>query len=221
MRDSQTRRRYICTIGAVGTAGLAGCGSGDEKSPSDDGGSETDNTDTESEEDQSTDEEESGGTDAAEEPEASTTDVPMLGYDPARTSAPPGADGPTEAVIRRWHTELDGQLVSSPVVVNETVYTGGSDQEVRAITVDEGNESWSIGTDGPVRSTPAVVNGTVYAGSDGGNLHAVDATDGTEEWIFEIGAQIRSSPAVLNGTVYVGSDDGSYEIDSMTRSELY
>lgn len=176
MGDRQTRRRYLCMVGTIGVTGLAGCGGADEGASNGDGDPGTDTPEAETEEDQPADEDEQTTVepdDEAEEP--SVTDVPMLGYDPARTSAPPGANGPTDPVVERWQTELDGQLVASPVVADGMVYTGGSDQEVRALIAEEGAESWRLGTDGEVRSTPAVVDGTVYIGSFDGSVYALVA----------------------------------------------
>jgi len=81
-----------------------------------------------------------------------------------------------------WSFETGGEVVSSPTVVDGTVYVGSSDGNLYSIDAGTGDEVWSFETDGTV-SSPIVVDGTLYVGSDA--LYALDIESGEEVWRFE------------------------------------
>jgi outer membrane protein assembly factor BamB len=123
------------------------------------------------------------------------------------------ADGREE-----WAFETDGEIYSSPTVVDGTVYVGSNDNYLYAVDVDGGEEEWRFNAGG-LAISPTVVDGTVYAGSDDYNLYAVDAGSGEEEWRFEA-RDIVGPPTVVDGTVYVGSDDDNlYAVDAGSGEE--
>lgn len=122
--------------------------------------------------------------------------------------------GPTESVGVRWGVAMDRQMKSSPAVVDGTVYVGGPDGYVVALSVDDGTEQWRVDTKGRVDTSPAVVNETVYVGNSAGYIYALDAAEGTEQWSFDTGYAHTGSPSVIlgsatvaDGTVYLGSRD--------------
>ena len=121
---------------------------------------------------------------------------------------------------QQWAFETGDLVLSSPVVVDETVYVGSHDTNLYAVDAATGDQEWAFETGGDVFSSPAVADGTVYVGSHDTNLYAVDAATGTQEWAFETGNNVQSSPAVANGTVYIGSEDTYlYAVDTATGAE--
>ncbi len=111
-----------------------------------------------------------------------------------------GADlslGPDPRAFDLW--------VSSPTVVDDTVYVGGGDGRAYAVELATGRLRWSFATQSRVRSTPAVDRGTVFVGSFDGRVYALDAASGAERWRFATGDVVQSSPAVAGDTVVVGS----------------
>ena len=113
-------------------------------------------------------------------------------------------------------------MVSSPAVVDGTVYVGSIDEHVYAIDASNGIDRWSFQTDGLVYSSPAVVDGTVYIGSDDGTVYALEAAFGTERWSFQTDGDVKSSPAVVDGIVYVGNSDGHvYALDTADGTERW
>ena len=121
-------------------------------------------------------------------------------------------------------------LVSSPVVVGNTVVIGGRDGVVYALDLASGAVRWRARTTGKVRATPAVHDGVVVVGSWDGRVYAFDLATGRERWVnrtvgdtldskkfgFDRRA-IQGSAAIAGGQVFVGSRDGGlYGIDFKT-----
>ena len=118
-------------------------------------------------------------------------------------------------------------FLSSPTVVEGTVFFGSGDTNLYAVNVANGLMRWKFRTDGVVHGSPAVEGGMVYVGSFDTFLYALEAASGTLVWKFKTGddAQahlmtgIPGSAAVVNGTVYFGCRDANvYALDSKTGS---
>jgi outer membrane protein assembly factor BamB len=124
---------------------------------------------------------------------------------------------------QKWNFKTDGMVVSSPALVNFTVYvvsgSGGSAGNtlatVYALDAATGQQKWNFTTEnaGTDWCSPAVYNNTVYVGGASlwdPNLYALNATTGALKWRFDVASTppftntIESSPAVANGVVYVG-----------------
>lgn len=103
-----------------------------------------------------------------------------------------------------WTYEADGPFWGSPVVVDDTVYVGSTDNSVYAIDAETGDERWSFATDDRVEATPAVAEDTVYVGSYDMHVYAIDSATGEPRWTRDLGGLIRSSPTVHDDTVYIG-----------------
>jgi len=113
-------------------------------------------------------------------------------------------------------------FLSSPAVVNGTVYAGSFDRNVYALNAATGAKLWSFATGGIVQSSPAVANGVVYVGSFDRNVYALNAATGAKLWSFATGDIVDSSPAVANGVVYVGARDRNvYAINAATGAKLW
>jgi eukaryotic-like serine/threonine-protein kinase len=112
---------------------------------------------------------------------------------------------------------------SSPTVADGTVYVGGADGRIYAVSATDGKERWHFQTNHVVRATPAVADGRVFCGSFDGKVYALDAATGKELW--EVNTKtpgvpwnsVQGSCAVMDGLVYVGSRSCfSYAIDAAT-----
>ena len=120
--------------------------------------------------------------------------------------------------------------LSSPVVVQGTVYFGSGDGHLYAVDAATGALRWKFRTGNVVHASPAVADGLVYVGSWDGRLYAVDAATGQERWHFQGGLDplmanqqgFQSSPAVVDGVVYCGSRDSHlYALDARTGAEKW
>jgi outer membrane protein assembly factor BamB len=147
---------------------------------------------------------------------------PMFGRDGANTGYAPDGTGPTGDVGGVWRFDTAEAIASSPAVVDGTVYVGGNDGNLYALSAAAGTREWQFTTGGRVSSSPAVVDGTVYVGSEDGSVYGIDSGTGEEVWRFETGDPVVSSPTVVDGTVYVGSrDDRVYAIDAADGTEQW
>jgi outer membrane protein assembly factor BamB len=140
-----------------------------------------------------------------------------------------------------WKFKTQGRVVSSPVVVGNTVYVGSTDGNLYAVNRADGTLRWKFATRGAVNSSPAFANGVVFAGSVDGRFYAVDAATGKEKWNFKTAGESRftapgihggtprtemmadpfdmflSSPAIAGGAIYFGSGDHNvYSLDIET-----
>ncbi|HJT79793.1 MAG TPA: PQQ-binding-like beta-propeller repeat protein [Chthoniobacterales bacterium] len=120
--------------------------------------------------------------------------------------------------------------LSSPVVVDKTVYFGSGDGHLYALDANSGDLKWKFKTGDVVHASPAYADGVVYVGSWDSYFYAVDATTGKERWKFQGGEDpllhnqvgFQSSPAVMNGIVYTGCRDSNvYALDVATGKEKW
>lgn len=104
-----------------------------------------------------------------------------------------------------WRFDVGDEVVSTPAVVDETVYVGGSDGTLYALDAASGEANWTYEVRDMIWSSPAVAFGTVYFADWNGNVHAVDASSGSPEWTTDTaGHYISGSVAVDEEGVYVG-----------------
>jgi outer membrane protein assembly factor BamB len=137
----------------------------------------------------------------------------------------------------RWRYEPEGvtlvsadfgfdrkSIISSPAVVDGTVYVGSRDGWMYAVDQRTGAFRWRA--DHAVSwamSSPAVVDGIVYSGtSDGAFVHALDASSGEERWRIDAEGYTWSSPAVTTRGVYIGDAGGNvWALDRVDGSVLW
>ncbi len=168
----------------------------------------------------------SGAAVAAEDETAVETTV-YVGGENGSVYAVDASDG-TEV----WSMEIEGaaRILSSPTVVNGTVYFGSieefdedssddtrseGDPALYAVDAETGDEEWVFtDTEGPVFSSPTVVDGRVYfgeakdAGGFGGGVYSIDAETGEEEWsLSEPIGDVTSRLTVVDGKVFFNDAD--------------
>ena len=121
-------------------------------------------------------------------------------------------------------------FLSSPVVVDGSVYFGSGDHRVYALDAASGELRWSFATGNVVHASPAVADGVVYIGTRDRNLYALDAATGALRWKFETGDDtdicnqvgIAGSAAIASGTIFVGCRDGHfYALDARTGAKKW
>jgi len=123
---------------------------------------------------------------------------------------------------QQWVFETRYSIMSSPTVVDGTVFVGSSDDNLYAVDAATGKQEWNFETGSTVKSSPTVVDGAVYVGSMDGNLYAVDAATGDQLWVFETGREVFSSPTVVDGTVFVGNVGFHlYAVDAATGEQQW
>ncbi len=124
-----------------------------------------------------------------------------------------------------WTFQADGQIPSSPTVVDDHVIFGSLDGNVYALPTDDPNDDgtvqlseiiWKFELGAQMASSPAVENGVVYMGAWDDTLYALPLRDPNGDgiidsdeviWTFTTSNDIWSSAAVANGRVFIGSLD--------------
>ncbi|MCW4009178.1 MAG: PQQ-binding-like beta-propeller repeat protein [Candidatus Bathyarchaeota archaeon] len=130
-----------------------------------------------------------------------------------------GQTGPSDLSYPKWVYQTEGEVGSSPAIIDGKVYIGSHDQNWYCLNAYTGEKIWNFSTDFRVMSSAAVVGGRVYTGSDDGKFYCLDANTGDKVWehnagglitnvIFPVEWQPRSSPIIIGDKLYCGSLDG-------------
>ncbi len=135
----------------------------------------------------------------------------------------------TGEVVWVYPTEMP--LGNSPTVVGDTLYVGGFDNKMHALTANPDTSTLSTDSDTGHRindqvvwtyeagagfdTNPLVVDGVVYAGNRDEYFYAIDATDGSLRWRYKTDGSIHFSAAYKDNTLYFASNDAhAYALDT-------
>jgi outer membrane protein assembly factor BamB len=103
-----------------------------------------------------------------------------------------------------WTDSLRCSFVSSPSVVNGTLYIGGRDSCVYAIDAGNGSVVWKTKTNGWVDASPLIRDGMVIVGSRDGTVYAFDSRTGNVISFLNAGLQLSSVAMTPDGTILSG-----------------
>jgi outer membrane protein assembly factor BamB len=124
-----------------------------------------------------------------------------------------------------WKFQTGGQIWSTPVVNDGTVFFGSDDGNFYALDLATRDPIWKFSTGGIVRSRGAICDGKVIFVGDDGHLYALDTASGSVTWKLDTGGgdvsrrlpatdppydydYMASSPVCSENSVYVGTADG-------------
>ena len=139
-------------------------------------------------------------------PTAYANDWPMFHHDLQHTGYSTSDAADTNNVM--WTYTTDGDVYSSPAVVDGRVYIGSDDGHVYCLDAEDGDKIWNSSNVGTVwYSSPAISDGRVYIGGD--LLYCLNNEDGSRIWSYQGGINIASSPAVVGDRVYIGTWEGN------------
>ena len=119
-----------------------------------------------------------------------------------------GAVGPplAQAGERIW---------SEPLLEGGSLYVAALDDRVRAISIADGRERWTMTLTGAIPGDAHIEGGLLVVGSFDRTLHAFDADSGAEEWAFPGDGWFWARPVIAGDTVYAASTRGSvYALDA-------
>ena len=106
-----------------------------------------------------------------------------------------------------WEYETGGEVKSSPVVDNETVFVSAGDCTLYAIDLFSGNLKWKFTHDGTYcsasHSSPAAFDGKVIYSTTYNGIFCIDQTTGEQIWHYETTDSVDSSPLVRNNKVFI------------------
>lgn len=123
----------------------------------------------------------------------------------------------------KWNCSDTGDyIMSSPLVVNNVLYIGSSDDNLYCLNASTGEIIWNFTAGGSISSSPAIYDNTIYVGAGDKKVYAVDAQNGVEKWNFTTAKYPWRSAAIAYGTVYIGDSDGFfYAIDASTGIQVW
>ncbi len=115
----------------------------------------------------------------------------------------------TNKLRKLWSFKAGDTILSSPSIVNDSVYFGSHDHRMYCLSATTGEKTWEYRAKDIIKSSPVVYKGQVYFGSLDGTFHCIDDA-GEKVWYFDTkrNGGIASSPLVSGGAVIFGTLDG-------------
>ncbi len=134
-----------------------------------------------------------------------------------------------------WDTQLDSEILASPVVGNDVVIARSGDGKVYGLDTFDGEVLWTISRQPPKlslrgESRPAITQGVVFTGFSDGNMAALEAKTGRALWDFPISfargtneidrlADVDTDPLLVGEYLYVTSyRDVTHALNIKTQS---
>lgn len=115
--------------------------------------------------------------------------------------------------LKKLHTvNINALIVSSPIVVNDTVYIGARDSSVYAFY--NGEQIWKFKTKGWVDASPVYYNGKIYTGSRDGNLYILRAVTGDSLGVIVNNNAQCSSPLIYDSLIVFGRGGWNRQINA-------
>ncbi|WP_428912007.1 PQQ-binding-like beta-propeller repeat protein [Niallia sp. Krafla_26] len=99
--------------------------------------------------------------------------------------------------------------MSSPTVVEDSVYMGFPDGKVMSFNINNGTKKWEFQANHGIASSPVISGDTLYIGSYDGHVYGLNRHSGDQTWKFQIGAPVISTPAISGNSLIVGGYDGN------------
>jgi eukaryotic-like serine/threonine-protein kinase len=108
-------------------------------------------------------------------------------------------------LTEQWSFQVQGDVISSPVIVDNILYVGARSGSIYALNAQTGELIWDYSSDDWIDATPTVAGSIVYVPSRDGYIYALNKDNGNLVWQADIGGPSISSPLYLDGKIYVGS----------------
>ncbi|MGE0021525.1 MAG: PQQ-binding-like beta-propeller repeat protein [Draconibacterium sp.] len=130
----------------------------------------------------------------------------------------------------KWEFKTSKPIFSSPVISENTVYSGANDSILYAIDIESGNEKWKFRTNGEIRSNVCIDGDYLYLNGGDGTIYKLEKQTGKEVWKFETKGEkkvdfadyFHSTPLLHNQTIYFGSGDGYfYAVDVKKGKQIW
>jgi outer membrane protein assembly factor BamB len=126
-------------------------------------------------------------------------------------------------LVWKWEASVHGQVLSSPAVVDGTVYLGSIDNHLYAFDSATGSPQWQAPIGGDVLSSPAIWRGRVFVGSTDGLVYAFNADSGQPLWQTALSAPIFfASPTIARGRLHITASDGTvYALNARNGQKIW
>jgi MYXO-CTERM domain-containing protein len=134
---------------------------------------------------------------------ARANDWKELRSDGSGSRASTEASGTSFGPAWTYTAKHGGKLLATPVSVDGLVIAAGTNGDLSAVGLENGQERWAQVIDGGIGSTPAVLNGRLVTSSLNGQLYGLDLQSGAISWQRPFGGNMNyASPTIVK------DDDG-------------
>ncbi|MGD2047886.1 MAG: serine/threonine-protein kinase [Chloroflexota bacterium] len=117
---------------------------------------------------------------------------------------------PGQRIKPLWKFRCEDEIRSSAAIDDEIIYIGTYDNNLYALTAENGEFIWKYPTSDGIATTPYLFRDSIFICSADGYLYSVQRGSGRLNWRFETGGPIYSSPKAEFEHVFFGSDDGYF-----------
>ncbi len=114
------------------------------------------------------------------------------------------SDGPAPL----WQFKCEDEVRSGALIANDIVYVGAYDNNVYALTAEDGEFVWKYASSDGIASTPYIYQDALFVGSADSHMYCLHPGSGRLNWQFATEGPIYSSPRANYSHVFFGSDDG-------------
>lgn len=127
-------------------------------------------------------------------------------------------DGPTPL----WEFKCEDELRSGATVYKGLVYAGAYDNNVYALSADDGEFVWKYAATEGIATTPHIYKDSLFIGSVDGQMYCLHPGSGRLNWSFACDGPIYSSAQADYSHVFFGSDDGHlYAVNVSNGREVW
>ncbi len=149
--------------------------------------------------------------------------MPVVGQETA-ASPPPAVDGKAQTTVSSaaaatvamsdslvkplWTFKCEDEIRSKAAVTKDMVLVGAYDNNLYALTRENGEFLWKFPASDGFGSSPHIHGDSVLIGSVDKHLYSLSLKTGRVNWRYATDAPIYSSPVVRFDHVFFGSDDG-------------
>ena len=114
------------------------------------------------------------------------------------------SDPPLGASVA-WRSSLAAPVTAPLVTDGNTLYVALADARLVALSVESGEELWSVAVPGQLDNAPLLAGDAVYAALRGGEVVVLDSASGAQRWSFDSGADLLTGPVVVDGVVWTAA----------------
>ncbi|MBB13787.1 hypothetical protein CMK22_00885 [Candidatus Poribacteria bacterium] len=117
----------------------------------------------------------------------------------------------------RWKFKTGGQILASPIVVNNTVYVGSNDGFFYAFEAKIWKIKWTFRGEESIRNAAVFWNNRIFFSTTNNMIYALSAETGDKIWEYKSQSWINTSPVASAGQIYFGGySDKIYVFNAVT-----